>query len=83
MATQVKRNRPEPKRGLSVNVDDGRFEQAFRKFKKKVDDSGLLQDLRDRQEYEKPSIARKKAKNQAKKRWQKKLASQQLPTKKF
>ena len=31
----VKRNKlNETKRGLSVNVDDGRFEQAFRKFKK-------------------------------------------------
>jgi ribosomal protein S21 len=32
-------------------------------------------------EYEKPSIARKKAKNQAKKRWLKKLASTQMPKK--
>ena len=32
-------------------------------------------------EYEKPSIKRKKAKNQARRRWLKKIQSQQLPEK--
>jgi small subunit ribosomal protein S21 len=64
-------------------VPDGQFEKAFRRFRNKIQDSGLLQELRERMEYEKPSIARKKAKNQARKRWLRKLASQQLPEKKY
>jgi small subunit ribosomal protein S21 len=68
-------------RGLKVEVHEGQFEKALRKFKKKVTESGLLQDLRDREFYTKPTTARKKAKNQAKRRWQKKVAAEQLPKK--
>ena len=53
----------------------------MRKFKKKMQDSGLLQDLRDREHYEKPTAARKKKASAAKNRWKKKLQSQQLPKK--
>jgi len=67
--------------GLKVDVVDGQFEKALRKFKKKVTESGLLQDLREREFYEKPTTARKKAKNAAKRRWQKKLESESLPKK--
>lgn len=69
------------KEGLFVDVHEGQFEKAFRKFKKKIQDSGLLEEIRDRMEFEKPSIARKKAKNQARKRWLKKVASTKLPPK--
>ena len=67
--------------GLKVDVVDGQFEKALRKFKKKVTESGLLQTLREREFYEKPTTARKKAKNAAKRRWQKKLESESLPKK--
>ena len=67
--------------GLKVEVQEGQFERALRKFKKKVIESGLLQGLREREFYEKPTTARKKAKNQAKRRWQKKVASETLPKK--
>jgi small subunit ribosomal protein S21 len=53
----------------------------MRKFKKKVLESGLLRDLKDRETYEKPTTRRKKAKAAAKNRWQKQLRSQQLPKK--
>lgn len=69
------------KQGLFVDVHEGQFEKAFRKFKKKVQDSGLLQELRDRMEYEKPCVGRKKSKAQARKRWERKLASSKLPPK--
>lgn len=69
------------KQGLFVDVHEGQFEKAFRKFKKKVQDSGLLEEIRERMEYEKPCIGRKKAKNQARKRWLKKVASTKLPPK--
>lgn len=70
-----------PGRGLVIEVHDGNVEKALRKLKKKVAESGILQELREREHYEKPTTARKKAKNAAKRRWQKRLASEQLPKK--
>lgn len=69
--------------GLTVIVEDGKFEKAMRLFKKKVDDSGLLKEVREREAYVKPTIRRKLAKNAAKKRWQKYLESQTLPEKHY
>ena len=62
-------------------VKDDNVERALRKFKKKVMESGLLQDLRDKEFYEKPTTSRKKARAAAKNRWRKKLADQALPKK--
>lgn len=67
--------------GNKVLVVNDNVEKALRKFKKKVTESGLLQDLREREFYEKPTTARKKAKSAARRRWQKKLESEQLPKK--
>ena len=69
--------------GKTVIVKDDNVEKALRKFKKKVLDSGLLQELRDRETYEKPTTARKRKKSAAKNRWRKQLASQTLPKKLF
>ena len=68
-------------RGRSVLVIDGNFERALRKFKKKIAESNLLNDLREREFYEKPTTERKRKKSAAKNRWRKKLAEQQLPRK--
>jgi small subunit ribosomal protein S21 len=62
-------------------VPDGNVEKALRKFKKKIMEQGLLQDLRERETYEKPTTVRKRKKSAAKNRWQKQLRSQQLPKK--
>lgn len=71
-------------KGCSVTVKEGEYiEKALRRFKKKVQDSGLLQDLRAREFYEKPTTERKRKKSAAKNRWQKYLSSQQLPTKNY
>ena len=71
-------------RGCNVVLREGEpFEKAMRRFKKKVQDSGLLQELRDRESYEKPTITRKRKKSAAKMRWKKKLQSQKLPPKLF
>ena len=70
-------------RGRTVLVQDGNFEKALRKFKKKITESGLLQEVRDRQEFVKPTVRRKVAKGQAKRRWQKYLRDQSLPPKLF
>jgi small subunit ribosomal protein S21 len=67
-------------RGKTVVVKDNEnINQALRRFKKKIDDSGLLEDLRERESYIKPTTRRKKAAGAAKARWQKKLRDQQLP----
>jgi small subunit ribosomal protein S21 len=65
----------------SVIVKDNNVERALRKFKKKIQDSGLLIELRERETYEKPTTSRKRKKSTAKNRWQKQLRSQQLPKK--
>ena len=70
-------------KGRRVQVHDGNVEKALRKFKKKITDSGLLQEVRDRQEFVKPTVQRKLAKGQAKRRWQKYLRDQSLPKKLF
>ena len=54
--------------GLSVVVrgdSPQEFLKAMRKFKRKVAESGIINDYRDRQYYEKPSEKRRKAKKQA------------------
>ena len=66
-------------RARSVLVQDDNIEKALRKFKKKVQNSGILNDLREREFYIKPTTARKLKRSAAKKRWRKQLADQQLP----
>lgn len=51
--------------GLTVEVQNGNVEQALRKFKKKVNNDGKIQEYRDRCEYTKPTTSRTKAKKQA------------------
>ena len=69
------------KRGRAVIVKDDNVERALRKFKKKIMESGLLNELRDREFYEKPTTERKRKKSSAVNRWNKKVSSQQLPKK--
>lgn len=59
--------------GLRVEVRNGDFTKALRIFKKKVQESGILQDLKEKEFYEKPTTKRKRAKAAAKARWKKKL----------
>ena len=67
--------------GRSVLVTDGNVDRALRKFKKKIAASGLLNDLRDREHFVKPTTARKLKASAAKQRWRKKLREQELPKK--
>lgn len=68
-------------RGSSVEVRNDDVNGALRRFKKKIQDSGLLQDLKEREFYEKPTTRRKKAKASARARHLKNLEKQQLPKK--
>jgi small subunit ribosomal protein S21 len=63
--------------------DNENINQLLRRFKKKVDDSGVLDDLRKKEFYEKPTSVRKRKKSAAKARWRKKLRENQLPQKLF
>ena len=65
----------------SVYISDGNVEKALRKFKKKIQESGLLEELRERETYEKPTTERKRKKGAAKARLRKQIRSQQLPKK--
>jgi len=64
-------------------VQDGNVERALRKFKKKIQNSGLLLELRERETYQKPTTRRKMKKGAAKSRWRKFLRSQQLPPRQY
>jgi len=60
-------------KGLSVEVRNGDFNGALRRFKKKVQEAGIIQELRERQEYVKPSERRKREKAAGRARWLKKV----------
>jgi small subunit ribosomal protein S21 len=57
------------------------FEVALRRFKRTIEKSGLLTELRAREFYEKPTAERKRKKSAAIKRHYKRLRSQMLPKK--
>jgi len=50
----------------------------LRKFKKKVQEAGIIQEVRRRQEYVKPSEIKRKAKAAGKARWLKKQAKEKF-----
>jgi small subunit ribosomal protein S21 len=56
---------------------------ALRRFKKKVDDSGVLETLRRKEFFEKPTTERKRKAAAARARWMKKLRESELPKKMY
>lgn len=60
-------------KGTSVLVRDGNVEKALRKFKNKIQDSGKMDEVRERMEYVKPSVERVVKENKARRRWLKKV----------
>jgi small subunit ribosomal protein S21 len=71
-------------KGTGITVKDNEnINQSLRRFKKKIEESGILDDLRKHEFYEKPTTERKRKKGAAKARWRKKLESQQLPKKMY
>jgi small subunit ribosomal protein S21 len=68
---------------MKVYVQHDNWEKALRKFKKKILEQNKMQDLRDREFYEKPTTTKKKKASAAKQRWRKHLNSQSLPKKMF
>lgn len=52
--------------------DNESFEQAFRRFKKSCEKSGILSEVKKREHFEKPSVRKKKKSISARKRMAKK-----------
>lgn len=75
--------KPKSIKGCSVIVQNDQVDKALRKFKKKIQESGLLEEIKSRQHYEKPTTERKRKKGAAQARWRKKLREQQLPKKMY
>ena len=59
------------------------FDVALRRFKRAVEKTGLLTELRAREFYEKPTAERKRKLAAAVKRHHKRLRSQMLPAKMY
>ncbi len=62
--------------GIVVREDES-FEDALRRFKKQVQRSGVLGEVKKRRAYDKPSIKKKKKSLRARKRLFKKLRKMQ------
>ena len=78
----TKRTQMNSKKGTGIPVrDNENINQALRRFKRKVEDAGLLDTLRKKEFYEKPTTERKRKKGAAKARWKKKLQKESLPPK--
>ena len=66
-----------------VLKENENINQALRRLKRKVEEAGTLDELREREHYVKPTTKRKKAKAAAKARWRKFLRASELPQKLF
>ena len=70
-------NNKQKSNGTLVIVKNNDVNRAMRKLKKTMQQEKIIQEYRERQYFEKPSLKRKRAKATAEKRWKKKLAQQQ------
>ncbi len=55
--------------GLTVEVRNDDVTRALRLFSKKVQDQGLLKEVKERMSYDPPSVVKQEKKKQARKRW--------------
>ncbi len=68
-------------RGRSVEVKNDDVNKALRKFKNKVQESGILQDLKEREHYVSKANKLRRAKSAGRMRWLKRLEAESLPKK--
>ena len=52
---------------LEIKVNNGNIEDALKRFKRQCARNGVLQEVRKREHYEKPSVRRKKKSEAARK----------------
>ncbi len=67
----------------SLKHENEHFEALFRRFKRAVEKDGIIQEVRNREHYEKPSSVRKRARAAARKRYQRQTESTQIDSRKF
>lgn len=60
-------------RGLAVEVRNDDFSRALRTWSKKVQDTGLLKEVKDRMSFESPAVKKQRLKKQARKRWERQV----------
>jgi small subunit ribosomal protein S21 len=65
---------PRGQRGLYIEVKGGNIEQALRKLKRKINNEGIIQEVRDRKAFEPNHEKKKKAMAAAKSRLRKQQA---------
>ena len=65
------------KNGTIVYVKNNDINRALRKLKKMMQQEKIIQEVRSREFFEKPSLKRKRAKASAIKRWKKTLAQKE------
>ena len=53
---------------LEIKVNNGNLEDAIKRFKRQCARNGIIQEIKKREHYEKPSVKRKKKSKAAKKR---------------
>ena len=76
-------NNKKPFGRVVVLKENENINSALKRFKRKVEESGVLDELREREHYVKPTTRRKKAAGAARARWQKKLRENELPKKMY
>ena len=59
------------------------FDQMLRKFKKKVERAGILQEVKERKHYEKPAQVRQRKKKAAIRKEQIRWEADQLPSQRY
>ena len=67
--------------GIVVEVQNGDIERALRKLKKKVQNEGVFQDLKNKEFYVKPSELRRRARGQALARMRKRARAEETNNK--
>lgn len=58
---------------IIINVENGNIQQALKKYKRKHEDSNIVKELRDRQQFQKPSEKKRLQKEDAVRKNLKKL----------
>jgi small subunit ribosomal protein S21 len=66
--TYCAKYRKEGNKMSEIKVNNGNIEDALKRFKRQCARNGVLQEVRKREHYEKPSVKRKKKSEAARKR---------------
>lgn len=63
---------------MEIRVEGNNIEKALRVLKRKIQQDGMLRELKNRRFYEKPSLKKKRKRREAQKRRQKTLRYSRL-----